>query len=117
MTSGARLPGATHLECTGTGDHLESEQLIGLSPVGKPLFARYDLEALKGHFTPKAVAGRRADLWRYEEVLPVRDRSCQVALGEGWTPMLDAPRTAASSETTTMGHWRGRCCASSCGST
>ncbi len=95
MTDGARLPGATHLECTGTGDHLESEQLIGLSPVGKPLFARYDLEALKGRFTPEAVAGRRADLWRYEEVLPVRDRSCQVALGEGWTPMLDAPRTAA----------------------
>ena len=95
MTSGARLPGATHLECTGTGAHLESEQLIGLSPVGKPLFARYDLEALKGRFTPEAVAGRRADLWRYEEVLPVRDRSYQVALGEGWTPMLDAPRTAA----------------------
>jgi threonine synthase len=95
MTSGARLPGATHLECTGTGAHLESEQLIGLSPVGKPLFARYDLEALKDRFTPEAVAGRRADLWRYEEVLPVRDRSCQVALGEGWTPMLDAPRTAA----------------------
>jgi threonine synthase len=95
MTSGARLPGATHLECTGTGAHLGSEQLIGLSPVGKPLFARYDLEALKDRFTPEAVAGRRADLWRYEEVLPVRDRSCQVALGEGWTPMLDAPRTAA----------------------
>jgi threonine synthase len=95
MTNGAQLPGATHLECTGTGDHLESEQLIGLSPVGKPLFARYDLEALKGRFTPEAVAGRRADLWRYEEVLPVRDPGCQVALGEGWTPMLDAPRTAA----------------------
>jgi len=95
MTNGARLPGASHLECTGTGERLESEQLIGLSPVGKPLFARYDLEALKGRFTPEAVAGRRADLWRYEEVLPVRDRSCQVALGEGWTPMLDAPRTAA----------------------
>jgi threonine synthase len=56
MTDGNRLPGATHLECTGTGDHLESEQLIGLSPVGKPLFARYDLEALKGRFTPDAVA-------------------------------------------------------------
>ncbi|MCG6954754.1 MAG: threonine synthase [Gemmatimonadetes bacterium] len=95
MTEGNRLPGATHLECTATGEHLESEQLIGLSPAGKPLFARYDLEALRGRFTPQAVAPRRADLWRYEEVLPVRDRACQVALGEGWTPMLDAPRTAA----------------------
>lgn len=95
MNDASRLPGATHLECTATGERLESEQLIGLSPAGKPLFARYDLDALKGRFTPEAVASRRADLWRYEEVLPVRDRSCQVALGEGWTPLLDAPRTAA----------------------
>lgn len=94
MTEGKRLPGATHLECTGTGERYDSEQLIGLSTAGKPLFARYDLDALKGRFTPEAVASRRADLWRYEEVLPVRDPACQVALGEGWTPMLDAPRTA-----------------------
>jgi len=94
MNDQARLPGASHLECTGTGERLESEQLIGLSPAGKPLFARYDLEAIRGRFTPDAVVGRRADLWRYEEVLPVRDRACQVALGEGWTPLLDAPRTA-----------------------
>ena len=94
MTDGSRLPGATHLECTGTGERFDSEQLMGLSPAGKPLFARYDLDAIKGSFTPQAVAGRRADLWRYEEVLPVRDRACQVALGEGWTPLLDAPRTA-----------------------
>lgn len=94
MTDGKSLPGATHLECTGTGERVESEQLIGLSAAGKPLFARYDLDALKGRFTPEAVAHRRADLWRYEEVLPVRDPACQVALGEGWTPMLDAPRTA-----------------------
>lgn len=94
MTDGSRLPGATHLECTGTGERFESEQLMGLSPAGKPLFARYDLGAIKGTFTPEAVATRRADLWRYEEVLPVRDRACQVALGEGWTPLLDAPRTA-----------------------
>jgi threonine synthase len=94
MIAGTRLSGASHLECTGTGDRFESEQLLGLSPHGKPLFARYDLEALRGAFTPDAVAGRRADLWRYAEVLPVRDPGCRVALGEGWTPMMDAPRVA-----------------------
>ncbi|MEX2472661.1 MAG: threonine synthase [Gemmatimonadota bacterium] len=88
------LPGATHLECTGTGDRIESEQLVGLSPVGKPLFARYDLDAIREGFTPEAVRCRRSDLWRYEEVLPVRDRKAQVCLGEGWTPLVDAPRTA-----------------------
>lgn len=88
------LRGATHLECTGTGQIVESEQLIGLSEAGKPLFARYDLDAVRATFTPEAVACRRADLWRYEEVLPVRSRAAQVSLGEGWTPLIDAPRTA-----------------------
>jgi len=94
MTDEPKLPGATHLECTGTGECFESEALMGLSPAGKPLFARYDLETIGQRFRPASLPGRRADLWRYEEVLPVRDRSCQVRLGEGWTPMIDAPRTA-----------------------
>ncbi len=93
MTDPTR-PGATHLECTATGERFESERLHGLSPAGKPLFARYDLEALLGVITPAAVAGREADLWRYAEVLPVRDPAMQVGLGEGWTPLLDAPRLA-----------------------
>jgi threonine synthase len=95
MSEQIPLPGATHLECTGTGAAVEGEQLIGLSAVGKPLFARYDLDAIADRFTPDAVAGRDADLWRYEEVLPVRDRSAQLKLGEGWSPLVDAPRTAA----------------------
>ncbi len=89
------LPGATHLECTATGDTFESEALMRLSPAGKPLFARYDLDSMRSGFQLASVAGRRADLWRYAEVLPVRDPSARIALGEGWTPLVDAPRTAA----------------------
>ena len=89
------LRGASHLECTYTGETVESEALHGLSPAGKPYFARYDLDGISAAFQPSDVTGRRADLWRYEDVLPVRDRSCQVSLGEGWTPLLDAPRLAA----------------------
>jgi len=90
MASDRPLPGAAHLECTATGERFDSETLQGLSPAGKPLFARYDLAALRGSFTPEALRCRRADLWRYEEVLPVRDRRHQVALGEGWTPLLES---------------------------
>jgi threonine synthase len=74
---------------------VESERLVGLSPAGKPLFARYDLAALRRAFTPDAVACRRADLWRYAEVLPVRAEAARVSLGEGWTPLLESGRTAA----------------------
>ncbi|MEM7417694.1 MAG: threonine synthase [Gemmatimonadota bacterium] len=89
------MPGATHLECMATGTTYDSEQLIGLSDVGKPLFARYDIDAVKDRMSMEAVAHRQADLWRYAEMLPVRDPAARVALGEGWTPLLDAPRTAA----------------------
>ncbi len=94
MTAAQRFAGATHLECTATGEIEESERLVGLSQAGKPLFARYDLKALEGRFTLESLRGRRADLWRYGEVLPVRRREAQIALGEGWTPLLEAARTA-----------------------
>ncbi len=90
------LPGAAFLECGATGETFESEQLIGLSPAGKPLLARYDLGAIRDRFTPEAVACRPPTLWRYEEVLPVRDRTCRISLGEGFTPLLESPRMARS---------------------
>lgn len=90
----ASLPGASHLECSGTGRAYPSEQLSGLSPAGKPLLARYDLDALRGRFTPAALAGRTPSLWRYEETLPVRDRAYRTTLGEGFTPLIESPRLA-----------------------
>jgi len=97
LPSGSALPtgGATHLECTRTGEHLESEVLQGVSPAGAPLFARYDLPSIRERFGPGDLVGRRPDLWRYTELLPVRDPAFMVSLGEGWTPLLDAPRLAA----------------------
>jgi threonine synthase len=89
-----RHPGATHLECSATGEKAESEALQNLSPAGKPYLVRYDLDAVRDGFQPGDLVGRRADLWRYSEVLPVRDPESMVALGEGWTPLLDSPRLA-----------------------
>lgn len=84
--------GCTHLECTKTGKPYESETLQTISEAGAPLYARYDLEALKGRFRREDLAGRRPDLWRYAEVLPVRSEEAIVSLGEGWTPLIQAPR-------------------------
>ena len=88
------MPGARFLECTATGETFGSERLIGLSPAGKPLFARYDLEAIADRFTPAALTGRPPTLWRYGEVLPVRDPASCVSLGEGFTPLLESARLA-----------------------
>ncbi|HEX2076378.1 MAG TPA: threonine synthase [Longimicrobium sp.] len=98
MSSIDTLPagGATHLECTRCGASYDSEVPHRLSPCcEKPLYPRYDLDAIRTRLSRAALAGRSADLWRYAELLPVRDPANAVRLGEGWTPMIDAPRLAA----------------------
>lgn len=87
--------GASHLECTLCGTSYASEELHRLSPCcQKPLYPRYDLEGIRSRVRREDLVGRSADLWRYAELLPVRDPRFAVRLGEGWTPMLDAPRLA-----------------------
>lgn len=62
---------------------------------GKPLFARYDLAAAGRTLTKAALASRVKSLWRYREVLPVNNDADIVTLGEGFTPLLPAPRLGA----------------------
>jgi threonine synthase len=96
MTQPIPPGGADRLECTYCGATYPSEIPQRLSSCcEKPLYARYDLEAAGRTLTRESLAGRSADLWRYAEVLPVRDPAHAVRLGEGWTPLLDAPRLAA----------------------
>ena len=85
----------SHLECSATGETFPPDRLHNLSPAGKPLLVRYDLEALRRHFSRKTLAGRPMDLWRYRELLPVRRRENIVALGELVTPLLRLPRLEA----------------------
>ena len=95
MATIARTAGAAHLECTACGKTYESERPWRLSPCcEKPLYARYDLDRLREIFRPTDLVGRQASLWRYAEVLPVRDPARRLSLGEGFTPLIDAPRLA-----------------------
>jgi len=92
-----RTSALSHLSCTRCGASYESERLWGLSPCcQKPLYPRYDLASLAATFTPETLRGREPTLWRYAEVLPVRDPRYRLTLGEGMTPLLPAPRLAAA---------------------
>ncbi|HEV8188778.1 MAG TPA: threonine synthase [Pyrinomonadaceae bacterium] len=83
----------THLECALCGLQHEAHRLHNLcTACGKPLLVRYDLERAKMTLTKDSLASRRPDLWRYREVLPVEDDKNIVSLGEGWTPLVHAPR-------------------------
>jgi threonine synthase len=86
----------THLECSRTGERYDADTVQGLSRHGAPLLARYDLDAVRAAVGPATIAGRPPDLWRYHEVLPVRDPGRVTTLGEGMTPLLPLPRYGES---------------------
>ena len=83
----------THLECAACGARHEARRLHNLCvECGKPLLVRYDLEQAARTLTKESLKGRRSDLWRYLEVLPVEREENIVSLGEGFTPLLRAAR-------------------------
>jgi threonine synthase len=81
----------SHLECSRSGKRYDADAVQGVSDVGAPLLARYDLDEVRATVTPAEIAGRPHDLWRYHEVLPVRDPQHVTTLGEGMTPLLPLP--------------------------
>ncbi len=83
----------THLECTRCGETFNPDELHNLCPHdGGVLYARYDLERAKSELSRDEVAARKPGLWRIPELMPVRDLRNIVTLGEGGTPLLEAPR-------------------------
>jgi threonine synthase len=78
----------SHLECGLCEKRLDADKLWNLCPdCGKPLLARYDLTR---SFPRDALASRDPNLWRYREMLPVRDAKYRLCLGEGFTPIFRA---------------------------
>jgi threonine synthase len=87
----------THLECTNCATRFEAGKLHTVcSNCGKPLYVRYDLREIRGRVRPEDFQHRQASLWRYSELLPLPDNVEPVSLGEGWTPLLQASRLAAT---------------------
>lgn len=71
----------------------EADELINMCyDCQRPLLARYDLTKAKESMTAESLKGRTPTLWRYEEVLPIRDRDKMLSLGEGWTMLHHAKR-------------------------
>ena len=83
----------THLESAIDGSSLPARTLQTVH-AGRPLWVRYDLEAVRRAVAREDLARRPPDLWRYRELLPLEDQRNVVALGEGTTPLLDCPRLA-----------------------
>jgi threonine synthase len=86
----------SHLECSvpcGAGPY-DPRVEQHLCACGAPLLARYDLEAAQA-WRRESLAGRRPDMWRYRELMPLFDGEQPLSLGEGWTPLIHATRLGA----------------------
>jgi threonine synthase len=82
----------THLECTRCGKIEPTDKLLNLCSCGGPFFARYDLAAIRQSWSRDDLKNAPSNLWRYAPILPVQKKENRLSLGEGWTPLLEAPR-------------------------
>ena len=86
----------TNLECTYCALELSADEPHRTCPdCGKVLYARYDLKAASDALDRNDLKNRPANMWRYFEVMPVRDEANVVTLGEGFTPIFKAERLGA----------------------
>ena len=79
---------ARRLVCSRTGVTAPLDEPAFLSPAGAPWLVEYDLDPGKGEAFRHSLAHRPWTLWRYRELLPVKDFDGRVDLGEGATPLV-----------------------------
>ena len=85
----------THLEAAIDGTCLPHDRLQ-TTHAGRPLWVRYDLDAIGAAVARADMSARPQTMWRYRELLPVADEANIVSLGETMTPLLPCPRLGAA---------------------
>jgi threonine synthase len=87
------LPGQRWvLRCSACDFHQDGDEIAAVCPTcAQPLLVRYG--------TPEPTKWDlldRWDMWRYSAILPLKYREAPVSLGEGGTPLIDAPKLAGA---------------------
>ena len=85
----------SHLEAAIDGTRLDPAQVHTLHN-DRPIWVRYDLDAVGRVLTPEVLKQRPETLWRYRELLPYREEADVVSLGEKCSPLLACPRLAST---------------------
>ncbi|HJS55754.1 MAG TPA: threonine synthase [Chitinophagaceae bacterium] len=77
---------AAVLRCSNCNKFYPVSEVINVSPCcSQPLLVEYDDQAT---FLKDDLIGREHNMWRYFEMLPVKDPANIISLGEGYTPIL-----------------------------
>jgi len=81
------------LACPECGTAFDAERLQAVCPAcDSPLLARYNLAELRSRLDRDELSHRPGGLWRWAELLPVRDPAWRLTLGEGDTGLLPVRR-------------------------
>jgi len=85
----------THLESAIDGTHLPADRPQTLHN-DRPLWVRYDLDAIGHELEKEDLYQRPPTMWRYHELLPPADDRAIVSLGENMTPILRCRRLGSA---------------------
>lgn len=86
----------TNLECTYCGETFSADEPMRLcDKCGKVLYPRYDISTASKNFTRDLLRDRAPNMWRYFEMMPIREESNIVTLGEGFTPIFETKALGA----------------------
>ncbi len=79
----------SRLECAFTGEEVENNVPQTLSPTGKPILVKYDLESIRKNISRLDIENSEdPGFWRYAPLLPVSKEVNRVSLGEVITPLI-----------------------------
>lgn len=78
----------SHLYCPKCNETYSADEQQNLCHCGSPLLVQYSLDSLKDNWSKDDLKEREPSLWRYHELLPVKNKRNIVSLGEGMTPLL-----------------------------
>ncbi len=82
-----------YLQCPICGKEFDPNRLWNLCPTcSKPLIAFYNMKKVYRAVKREEIANRKANLWRYRELLPVQEQNNVLTMDEGFTPLIRATR-------------------------
>ena len=83
----------THFESAIDGTELPADRIQTMH-ADRPLWSRYDLDAVKTVMTKAVIASRFPDMWRYRELLPVGNEIKPVTMNKKMSPIIECRRLA-----------------------
>lgn len=84
------------LECSRCEKRYSAEEVQNLCTCGGPLLARYDLNEVSRIISREDFGFRVHSMWRYKELLPIRNPENMISLSEGFTPLLESQKLGTS---------------------